>query len=104
MVKIKERLPMNLLERVITAPSPKFVSDRSNQPSGGHGRSEGLNGPAASEPWRAQLLLHHHMDVNTMKQKTRDMRYKTPFDFEIDAMTIVHNVVIYHGGKLFTIK
>ena len=34
-----------------------------------------------------------------MGQKTADCRYKSIYDFEIDAMTIVHNVVIYQGGK-----
>ncbi|KAK4314346.1 hypothetical protein Pmani_014350 [Petrolisthes manimaculis] len=32
-----------------------------------------------------------------MEQKTTDARYKTIYDFEIDALTIVHNVVIYQG-------
>lgn len=40
------------------------------------------------------------MDLNTMEQKTTDCRYKTIYDFEIDALTIVHNVVLYQGGKL----
>ena len=94
-VKLQEKLPMNLLERIVSTPSQKFVTERSS--SNPSGRPESVNGIASSEPWRAQLLLHHQMDINTMEKKTQDIRYKTPYDFEIDAMTIVHNVVIYHG-------
>lgn len=34
-----------------------------------------------------------------MEQKASDCRYKTIYDFEIDALTIVHNVVLYQGGR-----
>ncbi|KAK7071069.1 PWWP domain [Halocaridina rubra] len=99
--RLRERLPVNILERVIPAPSQKpgvFLSDRASATS--HQsliRSDQLSRVSASEPWRAQLLLHHQMDLNTMGQKTADNRYKSIYDFEIDAMTIVHNVVIYQG-------
>ncbi|XP_018020434.2 zinc finger MYND domain-containing protein 11 [Hyalella azteca] len=58
-----------------------------------------LHSNFGSEPWRAQLLLHHHMDLPTMERKTHDNRYRTAADLEIDAMTIVHNVCIYHGSN-----
>ncbi|XP_069973413.1 zinc finger MYND domain-containing protein 11 isoform X1 [Penaeus vannamei] len=104
--RLKERmilptqLPVNILERVIPAPSQKpgvFLSDRAATSQHTLTRSDQLSGVSASEPWRAQLLLHHQMDLNTMEQKTIDCRYKTIYDFEIDALTIVHNVVIYQG-------
>lgn len=96
------QLPVNILERVIPAPSQKpgvFLSDRAATSQHTLARSDQLSGVSASEPWRAQLLLHHQMDLNTMEQKTIDCRYKTIYDFEIDALTIVHNVVIYQGGR-----
>ncbi|XP_068218714.1 zinc finger MYND domain-containing protein 11 isoform X2 [Palaemon carinicauda] len=99
--RLRERLPVNIMERVIPAPSQKpgvFLSDRAAATS--HQsliRSDQLSRVSASEPWRAQLLLHHQMDLNTMGQKTADCRYKSIYDFEIDALTIVHNVVIYQG-------
>lgn len=96
------QLPVNILERVIPAPSQKpgvFLSDRAATSQHTLTRSDQLSGVSASEPWRAQLLLHHQMDLNTMEQKTIDCRYKTIYDFEIDALTIVHNVVIYQGGR-----
>ncbi|CAL4127213.1 unnamed protein product, partial [Meganyctiphanes norvegica] len=100
--RLKERVIVNILERVITAPpSTKpgvYLTDRAvGSHQGMSGRSEQLSGAMASEPWRAQLLLHHQMDLNTLEQKTQDLRYKTIYDFEIDVLAIVHNVVIYHG-------
>ncbi|XP_042241533.1 zinc finger MYND domain-containing protein 11-like, partial [Homarus americanus] len=98
--RLKERLPVNIMERVIPAPSQKpgvFLSDRAATSHQALIRSDQLSRVSASEPWRAQLLLHHQMDLNTVDQKTSDCRYKTVYDFEIDALTIVHNVVIYQG-------
>ncbi|XP_076044943.1 zinc finger MYND domain-containing protein 11-like isoform X2 [Oratosquilla oratoria] len=95
--RLKDRLPVNILERVIQPPSQKvaYITDRTG--SQNLMRSDQLSAASASEPWRSQLLLHHQMDLETMEQKTADNRYKTLYDFEIDSLTIVHNVVIYHG-------
>lgn len=101
--KFTLQLPVNILERVIPAPSQKpgvFLSDRAATSHQSLIRGDQLSRVSASEPWRSQLLLHHQMDLNTMEQKTADCRYKTIYDFEIDALTIVHNVVLYQGGKL----
>ncbi|RXG72320.1 Zinc finger MYND domain-containing protein 11 [Armadillidium vulgare] len=96
--RLKEKLPMNILERVVTSTTQKsnvFISDRGAGQS--QGKTEQNGGINLSEPWRAQILLHHQMDLRTMEQKAQDGRYKTLLDFEIDALTIVHNVVIFHG-------
>ncbi|XP_045110404.1 zinc finger MYND domain-containing protein 11-like isoform X2 [Portunus trituberculatus] len=98
--RLKERLPVNILERVIPAPSQKpgvFLSDRAATSHQSLIRADQMSRVSASEPWRSQLLLHHQMDLNTMEQKASDCRYKTLYDFEIDALTIVHNVVLYQG-------
>lgn len=41
------------------------------------------------------------MDLNTMEKKAQKNKYKSLEQFRADAQTIVHNVVIYHGGKCF---
>lgn len=38
------------------------------------------------------------MDLQIMEKKVHKNRYETIEEFKADAQTIVHNVVIYHGG------
>ena len=39
------------------------------------------------------------MDLQTMEKKAQKNKYRTLEQFQADAQTIVHNVVIYHGGN-----
>lgn len=38
------------------------------------------------------------MDLDMMDDKVKANKYESLEEFKADAQTIVHNVVIYHGG------
>ena len=42
------------------------------------------------------------MDLIKMDGKADRQVYKSIMQFQVDAMTIVHNVSIFHGGLLLT--
>lgn len=68
-------------------------------------RSINIGSPGAqidigSEWWRVGYLIHSVMDVGRMQQKAADRGYNNLAEFTADATTIVHNVVIFHGGEL----
>ena len=52
--------------------------------------------------WRVNYLIYRPMDLRTMESKAANNKYRSLHEFRSDAETIVHNVVIYHGGNLHT--
>jgi hypothetical protein len=48
--------------------------------------------------WRVDYLIYRPMDLRTMEIKASNNKYRSLQEFRADAETIVHNVVIYHGG------
>jgi hypothetical protein len=51
------------------------------------------------QAWRSDFLLFKSMDVPIMEAKAQSNKYLSLAEFEADAATIVHNIVIYHGGE-----
>uniref|UniRef100_T1JNA1 Zinc finger MYND domain-containing protein 11 n=1 Tax=Strigamia maritima TaxID=126957 RepID=T1JNA1_STRMM len=49
------------------------------------------------EKWRHDLLLFYPMDLNSMEEKAQALEYRRLEEFQADAQSIVHNVVIYYG-------
>nr|CAD7452443.1 unnamed protein product [Timema tahoe] len=49
------------------------------------------------DAWRVNYLIYQPMDLRTMDCKAQNKKYRTLEEFQADAQTIVHNVVIYHG-------
>ena len=50
--------------------------------------------------WRVNYLIYQPMDLRTMESKAANIKYRSLHEFRSDAETIVHNVVIYHGGNI----
>lgn len=51
------------------------------------------------DKWRVSYLIYYPMDLLTMEKKAKSKQYRSVEEFQSDAQMIVHNVVIYHGGK-----
>lgn len=47
--------------------------------------------------WKQNQLIYQKMDLIAMEEKTRNNEYTCIEEFQVDAQTIVHNVVIYYG-------
>jgi hypothetical protein len=52
-----------------------------------------------ADVWRVNYLIFRPMDLRTMETKASKNKYCSLQEFRADAETIVHNVVIYHGGR-----
>jgi Transcription factor involved in chromatin remodeling, contains bromodomain len=52
-----------------------------------------------ADMWRVNYLIYRPMDLRTMETKASKNKYHSLQEFRADAETIVHNVVIYHGGR-----
>jgi hypothetical protein len=50
--------------------------------------------------WRVDYLIYRPMDLLSMEIKASNKQYHSLQEFRADAETIVHNVVIYHGGTV----
>lgn len=90
------QLPTCLTDRAAAPPprSPYSVPDR----TGGGSSSSDLSHIATSERWRAAYLIYRPMDLKAIESKASSGKYRVLEEFKADAQTIVHNVVIYHGG------
>lgn len=99
-VRLKERLPATITERQVIMKNA-YLSDRSLAQSQLKNRScidpnaKSLN--EESEKWRVNYLIYRPMDLQTMEEKATNNKYRHLEEFQADAQTIVHNVVIYHG-------
>ena len=51
------------------------------------------------DSWRAKFLLKEPMDFNMMEHKCQSNKYRIVEEFIEDALLIVHNTAIYHGGN-----
>ncbi|GIX79847.1 zinc finger MYND domain-containing protein 11 [Caerostris darwini] len=53
--------------------------------------------PSEEEKWRHNFLIYETMDLTIMEDKTQDNVYKRLEEFQADAQTLVHNIVLYYG-------
>nr|CAD7567403.1 unnamed protein product [Timema californicum] len=99
--RLKERLPVVITERQV--PSKQlYISDRAASSTAALQRrndpSLGIKWVTDDEDaWRVNYLIYQPMDLQTMDCKAKNKKYRTLEEFQADAQTIVHNVVIYHG-------
>ncbi|KAF4530691.1 hypothetical protein B566_EDAN004930 [Ephemera danica] len=93
--RLKERLPLRLTDRQVPSKCSYVSGDRSASGSGGKGSFTWV--VDEEQQWRVDFLLYRTVDIASMESKARQRQYTTLAEFEADAATIVHNVVIYHG-------
>ncbi|GIY95622.1 zinc finger MYND domain-containing protein 11 [Caerostris extrusa] len=53
--------------------------------------------PSEEEKWRHNFLIYETMDLTIMEDKTQENVYKRLEEFQADAQTLVHNIVLYYG-------
>ncbi|KAG8193609.1 hypothetical protein JTE90_000242 [Oedothorax gibbosus] len=53
--------------------------------------------PPKDEKWRHSLLIYETMDLTIMEDKTDNNEYNSIEEFQVDAQTLVHNIVLYYG-------
>ncbi|XP_049843177.1 zinc finger MYND domain-containing protein 11-like isoform X3 [Schistocerca gregaria] len=101
--RLRERLPANLCDRTAAPPprNPYSIPERTSaivhhHPAGSLPVAR-TDVQGQSERWRAAFLIYRPMDLKTMEHKASEGKYRLLEEFRADAMTIVHNVVIYHG-------
>ncbi|XP_049770253.1 zinc finger MYND domain-containing protein 11 [Schistocerca cancellata] len=101
--RLRERLPANLCDRTAAPPprNPYSIPERTSaivhhHPAGSLPVAR-TDVQGQSERWRAAFLIYRPMDLKTMEHKAGEGKYRLLEEFRADAMTIVHNVVIYHG-------
>ncbi|KAK7791097.1 hypothetical protein R5R35_000516 [Gryllus longicercus] len=98
-VRLKERLPATITERQVIMKNA-YLSDRSMAQTQLQQRRSDATGKSVndeSEKWRVNYLIYRPMDLQTMEEKASNNKYRHLEEFQADAQTIVHNVVIYHG-------
>ncbi|XP_054712661.1 zinc finger MYND domain-containing protein 11-like [Uloborus diversus] len=49
------------------------------------------------EKWRHNYLIFEEMDLTVIEDKTQENAYKSIEEFQVDAQTLVHNIVLYYG-------
>lgn len=89
---LKAKLPPEITNRTIVFDNTPVVT-----PPGG------FSGPTwvseGEDSWRPGILIKHHMDLSIMDRKTKHREYNNLAEFEADAHNIMHNIILYHGGK-----
>lgn len=50
------------------------------------------------EKWRHNFLVYEDMDLTIMEDKTDNNLYNRIEEFQVDAQTMVHNIVLFCGG------
>jgi hypothetical protein len=91
---LKAKLPPEITNRTIVFNNGPIVTPP-NGFSGVTWVSEG------EDAWRSGILIKNHMDLAIMDAKTSNNEYKNLAEFEADAHNILHNIIVYHGGKPF---
>ncbi len=101
--KLKQKMPDSLLAREVPQmPSkPPGSTDGNGQFSPTlHDASEKLiPPPEEDDSWRANFLLKEQIDFEEIEQKCASNQYRVADEFRADCQLIVHDMVIYHGGK-----
>lgn len=49
--------------------------------------------------WRASQLFYQHMDMVVMDLKIKAQEYNKLGEFYSDAITVQHNVAVFHGSR-----
>lgn len=60
--------------------------------------------PTEEEKWRHTLLIYEQIDLTIIEDKTQDNVYKRVEEFQADAQTLVHNIVLYYGGNFIVMS
>jgi len=53
-----------------------------------------------TEAWRTYLLIAREMNLTIVEEKIDRHRYRLLEEFHADCLNILHNMVIYNGGKV----
>jgi hypothetical protein len=106
------QLPATITDRQIPSKN-SYISDRSGALSQLAQQRRASSGSIPSDQpgglncvtdeadlWRVNYLIYRPMDLRTMETKASKNKYRSLQEFRADAETIVHNVVIYHGGEV----
>ena len=123
--KLSEKMSPNFMTREVPQPIHKNVFEPGGTSAaaaaaaaaGNHERAEQLQALALKhqqeeeqrienfrksereETWRASFLLKEQIDMPQVEQKCLTNQYRLLEEFKSDIQLIVHNCVIYHGGK-----
>ncbi|XP_063229877.1 zinc finger MYND domain-containing protein 11-like isoform X2 [Bacillus rossius redtenbacheri] len=93
--RLKEKMPPTILQHHLQS-KQSYMSDRFTlQPR--RGDAFRSIAPEEDASWRVDHLIFQRMDLRKMEEKTMSNKYRHLAEFQADAQTIVHNVVIYHG-------
>ncbi|KAI5699615.1 hypothetical protein M8J76_012331 [Diaphorina citri] len=102
-IKLKEKFPDNVRDRTFEEPAivpPAFVP---------HRRASNV---IRKEPtdltfrhlltqdceWRMRKIMHTYIDLNSIYENTKVKKYKNIEEYRADVLTMIHNVVVYHGS------
>ncbi|KAL1455190.1 hypothetical protein WDU94_009301 [Cyamophila willieti] len=102
-IKLKEKFPDHVRDRTFEEPTivpPAFVP---------HRRASSV---IRKEPtdltfrhlltqdsdWRIRKIIHTYVDLSTIYEKTKIKKYKNIEEYRADVLTMIHNVVVYHGS------
>jgi hypothetical protein len=109
-IALSLQLPATITDRQVPSKN-SYISDRSGALSQLAQQRRASSGSIPSDHpgglnwvmddadlWRVDYLIYRPMDLRTMEIKASNNKYHSLQEFRADAETVVHNVVIYHGG------
>ena len=92
--KLREKMPGNLMARELPERPPKKQKNMKKKCKKDDKKPE-----PEDDSWRAKFLLKEPMDFDMMEHKCQSNKYRIVEEFIEDALLIVHNTAIYHGGN-----
>lgn len=96
LAKLKSKYPLTLKDQRLPPPNKNIlVSDRIAQAL----NPPALPPPDESDQWRSYLLIAREMNLTIVEEKIDRHRYRLLEEFHADCLNILHNMVIYNGGK-----
>ena len=102
--KLREKMPGNLMARELPERPPKKQKKYEEKMQEGEGdpmspKLDDKKPEPEDDRWRAKFLLKEPMDFDMMEHKCQSNKYRIVEEFIEDALLIVHNTAIYHGGN-----
>ena len=102
--KLREKMPGNLMARELPERPPKKQKKYEEKMQEGEGdpmspKLDDKKPEPEDDSWRAKFLLKEPMDFDMMEHKCQSNKYRIVEEFIEDALLIVHNTAIYHGGN-----
>ena len=97
-------MPGNLMARELPERPPKKQKKYEEKMQEGEGdpmspKLDDKKPEPEDDSWRAKFLLKEPMDFDMMEHKCQSNKYRIVEEFIEDALLIVHNTAIYHGGN-----